>query len=114
MKVIFEFLTSPLNLPIHWAWEYLVLLGLGSIAFAISYPIVGKLYDWGIISGRKVGSILHWTIRLLAFAGLWALVRAIVSKLIWFASNWWAVLSGVILLIVTIVGIKSLIRKLKR
>lgn len=114
MNVIFEILTSPLGLPIHWAWEYLILLGIGSIAFAISYPIVGKLYDWGLISGRTAGSVLHWTIRLIVFAALWALVRTIVVKILWLASNWWAVLSGGILLVVTIVGIKALIRKLKR
>ena len=71
-KFVFELLTSPLGLPIHWICEYLILGFIGVIAYKFAFKQVGDLYDCGIISGSFSGSLLHWVIRLIAFSFLWA------------------------------------------
>ena len=115
MKEVFEFLTSPLSLPIHWAWQYFILLGIGGIAFAIAFAIVGKLYDWDIIYSSKAGSILHWILRILFFIGLWALTRFITKSLQNLDFPLWAIiLSIAFLVLVTGWGIIATIKKIFR
>lgn len=111
MKIIFELLTSPLSLPIHWFWQYFILLGIGCLAFGVAFAFVGKLYDWDIINCSKAGSIIHWIIRLLIFVGLWALARFIISNLSKVSFPFWAI---IFLVIITARGIVSTIRKVFR
>lgn len=66
-KLILDFLTEPLGLPIEWYWEYAILAVVGFIAYIIAYRCVGKLYYSGVINGRGIGSFLHWLIRLIFF-----------------------------------------------
>ncbi len=77
-KVIFDFLTEPLGLPIEWYWEYAILAVVGFLAYIIAYRCVGKLYDSGDINGRGMGSFLHWLIRLILFAVIWAIVYGVI------------------------------------
>ena len=115
MKIIFEFFTSPLSLPIHWAWQYFILLGISGIAFAIAYAIVGKLYDWDIIYSSKAGSIVHWIARLLIFIGLWALTRFITKSIMKANFPMWAIiLSVAFLVVITCWGLITAIKRIFR
>ncbi|MDE6434650.1 MAG: hypothetical protein K2L07_10545 [Lachnospiraceae bacterium] len=92
-KFIFELLTSPLGLPIPWYIEYIVLLVVNSVAFELAYAAVGKLYSGNIIHGRKTGSILHWTVRILAFFALWAVLYGLIALVKLCIAHWILVVS---------------------
>ncbi len=91
-KVIFEFLTEPLGLPIVWYQEYIILAVIGFVAYIIAYNTVGDLYRADFISGSTTGSFFHWLIRLFIFAIIWAVTYAVIwlSKLV--MSNWQMIL----------------------
>ncbi len=36
-----------------------------SLAFALAYRFVGRLYDDSMISRRNIGSLIHWIVRAL-------------------------------------------------
>lgn len=71
LSFIFDMAIDPLTLPIEPWKEWIILGVIGLIAYAASFRIVGDLYDSGDISGRTIGSILHWIIRLLIFVPVW-------------------------------------------
>jgi len=77
-KIVFNFLTKPLGLPIEWYWEYIILAVYGVVAYIIAYNIVGKMYRASFIIGRRVGSFFHWLIRLLVFTSIWAVTRSFI------------------------------------
>lgn len=77
-KVIFEFLTEPLGLPIMWYWEYIILAVIGVIAYVIAYNAVEDMYRGDIISGRTTGSFFHWLIRLVIFTIIWAVTYGVI------------------------------------
>lgn len=64
MSFIFELVTSPLGLPVHWLIEYIILGIIGCASFAIG---------WEISDGGLFGSVIHWIVRTAAFFGLWAI-----------------------------------------
>ncbi len=115
MKEIFSFIfdkvTDPLTLPIHWLWEWLILGGIGVIAYIVAFNKVGKMYRADIISGRFAGSLLHWIIRFLVFVPLWAIVYWSIVFVQWIIAHWVAaiiiVVSAVILGIVIRMRYKS-------
>ena len=41
---------------------------IGLFAYRIAWKCVEKLYNYNIISGKNIGSLIHWTIRLMAFS----------------------------------------------
>lgn len=91
-KVIFEFFTEPLGLPIVWYQEYIILAAIGFVAYIIAYNTVGDMYRADFISGSTAGSFFHWLIRLFIFAVIWAVTYGIIwiSKLV--ISNWQIIL----------------------
>lgn len=91
-KVLFEFLTEPLGLPIVWYQEYIILAVIGLVAYIIAYNTVGDLYRAAFISGSTAGSFFHWLIRFFVFAIIWALTYSVIwiSKLV--ISNWQMIL----------------------
>ncbi|MCR4697053.1 MAG: hypothetical protein K5654_07040 [Lachnospiraceae bacterium] len=70
MKLLFELYTSPFGLPISPLYEYLILAGIGLIAFWIAYGLAGL---YGSSSGER--KVLHWVIRFFVFIALWAITR---------------------------------------
>ena len=66
LSFIFDLATDPLDLPIDWWKEWLIMGVIGVVAYVLSYSIVGWLYDLGYISTRTGGSLAHWIIRLLS------------------------------------------------
>ena len=101
-KFLFGVLTDPLGLPIDAIWEYLILAVVGAIAFVIA---------WNISPGGKLGSLIHWVVRLIAFVILWAMVYGIIALVQWIFVNWiliLCILGGVVVIggIVTIIVLK--------
>jgi len=102
-KLIFDFLTEPLGLPIEWYWEYAILAVVGFIAYIIAYRCVGKLYYSGVINGRGIGSFLHWLIRLIFFAVIWAITYGVIVIGRIIISHWIIVVST--LMALSVLGI---------
>lgn len=113
-KWIFELLTDPLNLPIAWYWDYLIMAGLGIVAYFMAYAAVGALYRNGEISGREAGSLLHWGIRLIIFVALWAISNGLIALVKWLCHYWVivvSVLGGLTAVVIAIVAIQCVRNK---
>lgn len=78
-KLVFEFLTDPLGLPIQWYWEYIIMTIIGIVAFKIA---------WELSPGGKLGSIIHWMVRVLIFFILWLIVYCIIFAVKRLVLNW--------------------------
>lgn len=78
LKFIFTMLTDPLTLPVNPLWEYLILAILGQIAFQIG---------WNISPGGTLGSLIHWTVRFIAFITLWAITYESIVAVQWILAN---------------------------
>ena len=91
---IFDQFTDPFSLPIDPRYEWAILGAIGLVAFFASYSIVGDLYASGDIHGRFLGSLFHWTIRLLIFAAIWFVVYWVIVIGQWVAAHW-GVLLGI-------------------
>ena len=91
-KVIFEFLTEPLGLPIAWYWEYIILAAIGFVAYIIAYNTVGDMYSADFISGSASGSFFHWLIRLFVFAVIWAVTYGVIWLVKLITANWQIIL----------------------
>ena len=87
LKLIFEFLTDPLGLPIQPIYEYIILAIIGVFAYGISYNLVGKLYDYDFIDGKSPGKLCHWIIRTLIFILLWAISYGAIKLFFFVKSN---------------------------
>lgn len=69
-SLFFDLLTDPLGLPIEPLWEYVILLVIGEIAFRIA---------WEASPGGFGGSTIHWFVRIIAFAVMWAVTYAVIA-----------------------------------
>lgn len=116
-KFIFDLLTDPLGLPIEWYWEYIVLLVIGAVAYAVAYRCVGDMYSGGMIDGSTSGSFFHWLIRLILFVILGAVTYGIIAVVKWLTDNWVLVLSilgGVVATVGIAAVIAIIVRKRKK
>lgn len=103
LKPLFEMAIGEVAVCDNVVYNYIIVFIVGEIAFRMAYAFVGRMYREGAISGRGIGSILHWLIRLLIFV--------IVAYLIWLIIEvyqfvidtppivWWCLLGIVIFLI---------------
>lgn len=96
-SLIFDLITSSFSVFNNPLNNYICMGILGMIAFKISYYIVGMLNLRG-----ELGSIVHWTIRLIAFILLWIMCIVVIKTVIFIINNWINVL---IILILTVVFI---------
>lgn len=116
-KFIFDLLTDPLGLPIEWYWEYIILLVIGAVAYAVAYRCVGDMYSGGMIDGSASGSFFHWLIRLILFVILWAVTYGIIAAVKWLTDNWVLVLSilgGVVAAVGIAAVVAIIVRKQKK
>ena len=79
LKPIFEIITGEYILFDNIIYNYIAVAIIGLIAYRIAWESVKKLYNNNIISGKGIGSFIHWTTRLIAFL----LIFYICSFLIW-------------------------------
>lgn len=73
MKMLFELLISPLSISDNYFVNSIILSALGFIAFKVAFKIVGDIGARG-----EFGSLLHWTIRFIAFLVLWLLCCVVI------------------------------------
>ena len=99
---IFDRLTDPLSLPIAPLWEYLILLVIGAVAYAVAFSIVGDMYSSGSIRGGCLGSVFHWIIRLLLFVIIWAVTYGVIALVQWITAHWIIVVSVLGALVLTV------------
>ena len=115
MRELFSFivgqLTDPLTLPIDPLHEWAILGIIGLIAYATSFRIVGDMYHSRCIDGRFLGSLSHWTIRLLIFSLLWFVVYWSIIIVQWIIANWVVLLFSLFgIVLVSILVHRSLIK----
>lgn len=113
-KLIFEFLTEPLGLPIKWYWEYILLTFIGLIAYVIAFRCVGKMYKSKSIRSKTAGSFFHWLIRLMFFVIIWAIAYGVIAFIKWLCANWvlvLCVLGGIVALAAITTITISIIKK---
>lgn len=110
---IFDRLTDPLGLPISALYEYVILLVIGGIAYAIAFSAVGDMYDSGSISSSGAGSLFHWLIRLVVFVVIWAITYGVITLVKWITAHWVVIVSslGGILLIAGIIAVVVIFNK---
>jgi CHASE2 domain-containing sensor protein len=77
--LFFDLLTDPLGLPIHPLWEYVILLVIGEIAFRIA---------WNASPGGFGGSTIHWFVRIITFALMWAVTYAVIAVGQFIIAHW--------------------------
>lgn len=111
-RFIFDMATDPLSLPIHPLYEWAILFIIGEIAYRFAFQTVGDMYDSGEISGRILGSLFHWIIRILIFAAVWLVTYTAIVVGQWIAAHWIIVTSaaGTLALAITIVCVTYKIR----
>ncbi len=97
-KFIFDLITSPYSLFDDTIYNYIAMAIVGSIAFTIAWNIVGKSGIRG-----ELGSILHWTIRIIAFIVVWFLFSILISITIFIINNWVLILLCLIILIILLI-----------
>lgn len=101
---IYNFLISPLGLPINAVWEWAILAVIEIVAYKIA---------WKISPGGFFGSEIHWTVRTIAFFVIWTITYGAILAIKFVIENWLIfVCLGIILAIVMIVvDLKRLGRK---
>lgn len=79
LKPIFEIVKGEYILFDNIIYNYIAMAIIGLIAYRIAWKCVKKLYNNDIISGKGIGSIMHWIIRLIVFL----LIFYVCSVFIW-------------------------------
>lgn len=100
LKPIYEIITGEFILFENIIGNYIAMGVIGIIAFIIAWNFVGLLYDSKIISGKNIGSFIHWTVRLIVFVILFYVSLGI----IWIIKN-----IGIVLFLLSIIGILAII-----
>ena len=94
-KLFFDFIVSPFSVFENPFYNYIIITIIGLLAFHISWNIVGKLGIRG-----ELGSLLHWTIRIIAFVTIWFLCCIIINFILFIISQWIYMLLIIILLLI--------------
>ncbi len=93
LKALFQYLTDSYALLENPVDNYIIMGVVGIVAFLIAYRIVGWFYDEDIISGSRVGSILHWIIRFIVFVAIYYVVATVIRIYKWITGlplyMWW-------------------------
>lgn len=73
-KLFFELLISPLSISDNYYLNSIIMVLIGLIAFKVAFKVVG---DLGFRGG--IGSLFHWTIRILVVVLLWSSCCIVIS-----------------------------------
>ena len=74
-KLVFNILINPLNLPLDWWKEYLILFSVGQLAYLLAYRFIGRMMDEKLITNKKSASLFHWVFRFAIYFTIWAFLR---------------------------------------
>lgn len=94
-RFIFDLITSPFSLFDNPFYNYIAMAIVGVLAFGIAFNIVGELGFRG-----KLGSITHWTIRIIVFVLLWFIFGIIIKLVTFIIANWIYILISCSLILV--------------
>lgn len=105
MKQLYEMLTYSLSIIEDPFWDFVLMTIIGSLAFIVAWNFVGETGIRG-----KAGSILHWTVRIIAMF-LLCLITSLVIKLVIFIYNiplvtWLAIGIAVLLILLIVIVLK--------
>lgn len=78
-KYVYSVCIDPLELPLEWYYEYLILAVIGAVSYIAAFKKVGKLYNTGVINTRISGSFFHWAIRIVFFVTIWAVTNGAIN-----------------------------------
>lgn len=92
---IFDLITSPLSLFENSIHNYIAMVVIGAIAFAIAFRAVGELGLRG-----EAGSIAHWIIRLFVFVFIWLLCCVAIKIITFIINNWLVIIISIVLLLI--------------
>ena len=107
LKFLFNLITDPLGLPIPILVEYIILAGIGAIAFSIG---------WDASPGGPLGALIHWSVRLIVFVALWAITYGVIAVVQWVINHWiitTVIISFIVLLLITVVLLYNRRKKAK-
>lgn len=95
MKFLYNLFTDPLGLPIAPIWEYLIILAISEIVHEIAFSFS---------PGGKLGSLIYWVTKLVAFVVIWGIIYAIILGIQFIVANWlWFLLGGLAILTIVVV-----------
>lgn len=94
-KEIYGLLISPLSLFTNPIYDYIIMGTIGYIAYLVAFGVVGDLGFRG-----KLGSIVHWIIRLYVYGFIWLLCCIMIEIVTFLVNNWIYFLVIVILLFI--------------
>lgn len=101
-KGLFDLFVSGLSVSENTLLNYFVFLIIGSVAYNISKSIVGSGYHEGFISGRSIGSLLHWSFRLILTLLMVLLAYLVITTIrLVLSIPWWAWLLALLLVVAT-------------
>lgn len=83
LKVLFNYLTGSFSLLENPMNDYVLMAIIGFFSFIIAYSAVGWFYSNHFISGRSLGSVLHWLIRIIVFIFIYFFVATMIRVYIW-------------------------------
>jgi CHASE2 domain-containing sensor protein len=99
--LFFDLLTDPLGLPINPIWEYVILLVIGEMAFRIA---------WDASPGGFGGSTIHWLVRIIVFAVIWAVTYAAIAIGQFVVAHWipiMCIIGGLVVVSISIVLVQK-------
>ena len=110
LKFIFEYLTDSYSLLENPLDNYIIMAVVGFVTFLIAYAIVGWLYEMHMIEGSGVGSILHWSLRLVIFVGINYAVATAIRVYKWLTGIptyiWWILITAMVGIAVIVIIVK--------
>ncbi len=110
-KLLIEFVTEPLGLPIEWWKGWLIMLVVGEIAYRVAYAVVGHEYRAGGITTKTEGILLHLLIRLPVYVCLWAVSNGVIRFRQFVGEYWVIVFVSLGVCFIAVIAAVILIRK---
>lgn len=104
MKQLYNMLINSLQVVEDPFWNFVILTIIGSISFLIAWNFVGETEIRG-----KIGSILHWTIRIIIMVLLSKVIAMIIKLIVVIFKNplnIWIIIAIILLIILIIIILK--------
>ncbi len=111
-RLFFEQFTNQLTFLLDPVAQWIVIFVLHKIIFKLAFRVIGDFYRSRIISGRLVGSFLHWVFRSISFAIAWILVNFFVIAHNFVTKHWTmsiGTIGGILLFSVVVIGIRKIL-----
>lgn len=108
MKLLLDFLSLPLSLPINPVWDFVICAVLGEVVYRLAYSFAG---EYGHNSSDRFW--IHWLIRIPAYFLLWSVICVGIIVARFLKANWIWVLPIVLAVVVGIVGIIIFVKRKK-